>query len=109
MLKDPVDKTQQSWLELMIIMQNCNDRLFLSKDQTTKLVQSEAYIAQLHHLQPLLRSWLKRFNALNSKSSFLDTVDLTERCKSRCTPESYFRSSIITSVSSYTPARIQIP
>ena len=71
MLNDPVDKTQQSWLELMIIMKDCNDRLFWSKDQTTKLVQNEAYIGQLHHLQPLLQSWLKRFNALDRKSHLL--------------------------------------
>ena len=68
MLKDPVDKTQQSWLELMIIMKDCNDRLFSSKDQTTKLVQNEGYIVQLHHLQPLLHSWLEKFNALDRKS-----------------------------------------
>lgn len=65
MLKDPVDKTQQSWLELMIVMKDCNDRLFSSKDQTTKLVQDEAYIVQLRQLQPLLHSWLKRFDALD--------------------------------------------
>ncbi|CAD6567272.1 MAG: hypothetical protein ASARMPREDX12_000176 [Alectoria sarmentosa] len=65
MLKDPVDKTQQSWLELMIVMKDCNDRLFSSKDQTTKLVQNEAYIVQLHQLQPLLHSWLRKFNALD--------------------------------------------
>ncbi|KAF6222363.1 hypothetical protein HO133_001449 [Letharia lupina] len=65
MLKDPVDRTQQSWLELMIIMKDCNDRLFSSKDQTTKLVQTEAYIVELHQLQPLLYSWQKRFNALD--------------------------------------------
>ena len=68
MLKDPVDRTQQSWLELMIVMKDCNDRLFSSKDQTTKLVQNEAYIVQLHQLQPLLDSWLRRFNALDRKS-----------------------------------------
>ena len=68
MLQDPVDKTQQSWLELMIIMKDCNDRLFSSKDQTTRLIQNEAYIVQIHQLQPLLRSWLKRFNALDRKS-----------------------------------------
>ena len=68
MLKDPVDKTQQSWLELMIVMQDCNDRLFSSKDQTTKLVQDETYIVQLHQLQPLLHSWLKRFDALDRRS-----------------------------------------
>lgn len=65
LLKDPVDKTQQSWLELMIIMKDCNDRLFSSKDQTTRLVQNETYIVELHQLQPLLQSWLKRFNALD--------------------------------------------
>ena len=69
MLKEPVDKTQQSWLELMIVMKDCNDRLFSSKDQTTKLVQNEAYIAQLKHLRPLLNSWLKRFNALDRESN----------------------------------------
>ena len=71
LLKDPVDKTQQSWLELMIIMQDCNDRLFTSKDQTTKLVQNEGYIGQIHHLQPFLQSWLKRFSALDRKSLLL--------------------------------------
>ena len=68
MLTDPVDKTQQSWLELMIIMKDCNDRFFSSKDQTTILVQSEAYIEQLHQIQPLLHSWRKRFDALDRKS-----------------------------------------
>lgn len=78
MLKDPVDKTQQSWLELMIVMKDCNDRLFASKDQTTSLVQNEAYIVQLQHLQPLLDSWLKRFDALDRKSHIYgDVVDLT--------------------------------
>ena len=67
MLQDPVDKTQQSWLELMIVMKDCNDRLFPSKDQTTKLVQNETYIVQLHQIQPLLHSWLKRFDALDRK------------------------------------------
>lgn len=66
-LGDPVDKIQQSWLELMIVMKDCNDRLFTSKDETTKLVQNEAYILQIHQLQPLLRSWLERFNALDRK------------------------------------------
>lgn len=68
LLNDPVDKTQQSWLELMIIMKDCNDRLFSSKDQTTRLVQNESYIVELKQLDPLLRSWLKRFNALDRKS-----------------------------------------
>ena len=68
MLQDPVDKTQQSWLELMIIMKEINDRFFTSKDQTTKLVQNEAYITQIRQVQPLLQSWLKRFNALDRKS-----------------------------------------
>ena len=102
--KDPVDKTQQSWLELMIVMKDCNDRLFLSKDQTTKLVQNEAYIVQLHHLQPLLYSWLKRFNALDRKSQvYLETTDLANQTKSQCTIGSFFRSSIITSVSASQP------
>lgn len=68
MLKEPVDKTQQSWLELMIVMKDCNDRLFSSKDQTTKLVQNEGYIVQLKHLRPLFNSWLQRFNTLDRES-----------------------------------------
>ena len=77
-LKEPVDKTQQSWLELMIVMKDCNDRLFSSKDQTTKLVQNDTYILQIHQLQPLLHSWLKRFNALDRKSHIqVDKVGLT--------------------------------
>ena len=101
LLKDSVDKTQQSWLELMVIMQDCNDRLFSSKDQTTKLVQNEAYILQIHQLQPLLYSWLKRFNALDRESQFYaGTAELTNGTKSLCIPGSSFPSSIITSVSS---------
>ena len=100
MLKDPVDKTQQSWLELMIVMKDCNDRLFSSKDETTKLVQSEAYIVQIHQLQPLLHSWLKRFNALDRKLYiYIDTPDLANGTQSQCTPGSSLQSSIITSVS----------
>ena len=100
LLKDPVDKTQQSWLELMVIMQDCNDRLFSSKDQTTKLVQNEAYISQIHQLQPLLYSWLKRFNALDRELQFyVGIAELTNGTKSLCIPGSSFRSSIITSVS----------
>ena len=99
MLKDPVDKTQQSWLELMIIMKDTNDRLFSSKDQTTALVHNEAYIVQLHQLQPLLDSWLKRFDALDRKSHiYVDVVVLTNETKSPSTPGPFFRSSIITSV-----------
>lgn len=100
MLMDPVDKTQQSWLELMIVMKDCNDRLFSSKDQTTKLVQNEAYIVQLHHLQPLLASWQKRFHALDRRSQiYSDTADLTNGTKSQYILGSSFRSSIITLVS----------
>lgn len=110
MLRDPVDRTQQSWLELMIIMKDCNDRLFSSKDQTTKLVQTEAYIVELHQLQPLLYSWQKRFNALDRELHiYVDTLDLTNGAQSQCTPESSFRSSIITSVSVYTPIIINSP
>lgn len=110
MLKDPVDRTQQSWLELMIIMKDCNDRLFSSKDQTTKLVQTEAYIVELHQLQPLLYSWQKRFNALDRELHiYVDTLDLTNGAQFQCTPESSFRSSIITSVSVYTPIIINSP
>ena len=100
LLKDSVDKTQQSWLELMVIMQDCNDRLFSSKNQTTKLVQNEAYILQIHQLQPLLYSWLKRFNALDRESHiYAGTAELTSSKKSLCIPRSSYRSSIITSVS----------
>ena len=67
LLKEPVDKTQRSWLELMIIMKDCNDRLFSSKDQTTKLVQNETYMAQIHQIQPLLHSWLNKFKTLDRK------------------------------------------
>lgn len=75
MLNEAVDKTQQSWLELMIIMKYCNDRLFSSKDQTTKIVQNETYIVQIQHFQPLLDSWKKRFNALERKSHIgIDTA-----------------------------------
>lgn len=107
MLRDPVDKTQQSWLELMIVMKDCNDRLFSSRDQTTKLVQNETYIGQLDQLQPLLHSWLQRFNALDRESRiYVDTPDLTNVTKSPLTLGSFFQSSIITSVSGCAPTRI---
>ena len=67
MLQEPVDKTQQSWVELMVIMQDCNDRLVSSKDQTRKLVQNETYTEQIDHLRPLFHSWLQRFNALERR------------------------------------------
>ena len=106
-IKEPVDKTQQSWLELMIVMKDCNDRLFSSKDQTTKLVENDTYISQIHQIQPLLHSWLRRFNALDRMShTQLDSVDLTNGLKSHCTRGSSFRSSIITLVSVCTPAMI---
>ena len=105
--KEPVDKTQQSWLELMIVMKDCNDRLFSSKDQTTNMVENDTYISQIHQIQPLLHSWLERFNALNRKShTQLDTADLTNRLKSHCTRGSSFRLSIITLVSICMPTTI---
>ena len=106
-IKEPVDKTQQSWLELMIVMKDCNDRLFSSKDQTTKLVENDTYISQIHQIQPLLHSWLKRFNALDRKSySQFDTADLTNKLKSHCTRGSSFRLSITTLVDICTPTVI---
>ena len=107
MIQEPVDKTQQSWLELMIVMKDCNDRLFSSKDQTTRLVENDTYMSQIHQIQPLLHSWLRRFNALDRKSrTQLDTVYLTNRLKSHRTRGSSFRLSIITSVSIYTSTMI---
>ena len=109
MIKEPVDKTQQSWIELMIIMKDCNDRLFSSKDQTTNLVENDTYISQIHQIQPLLHSWLKRFSALDRKShTQLDTVDLINEFKSHCTRGSSFRLSIITLVNICTPAMLDV-
>lgn len=110
MIVDPLDKTQQSWVELMIIMKDCNDRLFPSRDQTTKLVQNEAYILHFNHLRPLLHSWLKRFNALDRESHmYVDRPNLANGHKSPCCQESFFRLSIIISVSSCTPTTIIVP
>ena len=106
-IKEPVDKTQQSWLELMIVMKDCNDRLFSSKDQTTRLVENDSYISQIHQIQPLLHSWLRRFTALDRKSHIqLDRVDLTNRLKSHCTRRSSCRLSIIILVSFCAPTRL---
>jgi len=66
-LPDPVDKTQQCWVDLMTIMKATNETLFSSKDQTAKLVQNGDYMRHLQTLQPLLRSWYERFKGIKGK------------------------------------------
>ncbi len=66
-LPDPVDKTQQCWVDLMTIMKATNEKLFSSKDQTAKLVQNGDYMRHLQTLQPLLRSWYERFGGIKGR------------------------------------------
>ena len=70
-LRDPVDKTQQSWVELMTIMKACNDQLFTTKAQTSSLIQSGEYMAHLQNLQPLLQSWHQAFERLEGRVSHI--------------------------------------
>ena len=63
--QDPVDKTQNSWVELMSIMKACNDELFPNKEQTYKLIRSGEYMGRIIELQPFLHSWYQRLENLN--------------------------------------------
>lgn len=62
---DPVETIQQSWAEMASIMKACNATLFSSKEKTAELIQSGEYIGILQQLQPILASWLKKFQSLD--------------------------------------------
>ena len=61
---EPVDKTHQLWVELMVIMKACNDQLFTTKDQTAALIQNGEYLQRVQRLQPLLWRWKRKFEDL---------------------------------------------
>ena len=70
LLAEPVDKSQQCWVDLMSIMKATNEALFSSIDQTAALVQSGEYMGRLDRLQPLLRAWHQRFENLEGKVEY---------------------------------------
>lgn len=49
------------------IMKACNATLFSSKEKTAELIQSGEYIGILQQLQPILASWLKKFQSLDGE------------------------------------------
>ncbi|MCJ1462554.1 hypothetical protein MMC07_001156 [Pseudocyphellaria aurata] len=63
--QDLVETIQQSWAEMASIMKACNATLFCSKEKTTELIQSGEYIGLIQQMQPVLASWLKKFQSLD--------------------------------------------
>lgn len=64
-----VDKTQLLWVELMVIMQSCNDQLFTTKDQTAAIISSGDYVQILQRLQPRLHDWKRKFEVLEGNAN----------------------------------------
>lgn len=75
---EPVDKTHQLWVELMIIMKACNDQLFSTKDQTAALIQSGEYVQRLQRLQPLLHKWKLKFKDLEGSVICVNRIITTD-------------------------------
>ena len=67
MLPEPVDRSQQCWVDLMSIMKETNRALFPSKDHTALLIQNGMYMSHLDRIQPMLVKWYKMFEKLDGK------------------------------------------
>ena len=70
MLPEPVDRSQQCWVDLMSIMKETNNALFPSKDHTALLIQTGTYVSHLDRIQPMLQKWHKMFEKLDGKRAF---------------------------------------
>ena len=90
MLPEPVDRSQQCWVDLMSIMKETNRALFPSKDHTALLIQNGTYMSHLDRIQPMLLKWYKMFEKLDGKRTFAsDCVrGLTSSLKSQNTLDS---------------------
>lgn len=54
------DLVQQYWVEFAAINKQCNDRLFPSKDLTTRFIQTGEYHIRVQELLPTLHKWHDR-------------------------------------------------
>ena len=90
MLPEPVDRSQQCWVDLMSIMKETNRALFPSKDYTALLIQNGTYMSHLDRIQPMLVKWYKMFEKLDGKRAFASGCvrELTTSSKSQNTPDS---------------------
>ena len=57
------DLVQQYWVEFAAINKQCNDRLFPSKDMTTRLIQTGEYHGRVQELLPTLHKWHDRLES----------------------------------------------
>lgn len=88
MLPEPVDRSQQCWVDLMSIMKETNRVLFPSKDHTALLVQNGTYMSQLDRIQPMLLKWHKMFEKLDGKRA------LASGCVRELTTSSKFQNTL---------------
>ena len=66
---DPIDMIQQSYVEVTSIMKECNVRLFPSKEETGRLIQTGNYIPILQDIHPMLFTWRERFDRMDLPES----------------------------------------
>lgn len=78
--QDPIDVIQQLWVEVASILKATNDDMFPSKDATAKMIQNGEYMRHLQRIQPVLRSWQRKFEQSNGGISAASNakIPLTE-------------------------------